>query len=139
MALASLGGGGDWINPGQMTSIAQEVGDIKEAQANGVKLEPEAAEALINGLKKAQEQVADSAAAIGSAKIGSLPIGDSPVADVYKPVFAGVLSDPDQGAEAAFAKLKQELQDAIDTVRACVRDTEQTDADNAGGFGGVPA
>lgn len=139
MALASLGGGGDWVNPGQMTSIAQEVGDIKEAHAAGVKLEPEAAEALIKGLKKAQGQVNDSVVEMSSAGIVDLPIGDSPVANTYKPVFAGVMNDSDQGAGPAFEKLKQELQDAIDTVQACVRDTQQTDAENAGGFGSEPA
>lgn len=45
------------------------------------------------------------------------------------------MDDPDQGGDVELKKLKKQLEHARETVKACVRATEEADEGNAGGIG----
>lgn len=134
--LAAGGAGGGMMSDG-FTGVAQSVSMLKDAQANGVKLDPEAANALIASINNGIQRVNDALQERYRGGYDELKIGSSPGAELYRPVYKKVMSDPVQGAEKALENLRSELKDAVETVKACVRDTERTDNGSAHGFGNI--
>jgi hypothetical protein len=118
--------------------IAQDVAALKDAHAQGVTLEKDAADALITGLNDAILEV-DQAIQRGQRQYSrdSIKIGSSKVAKACKPVYQAVMDDDVQGGYESLVKYKQELDEAVKTVKACARDTRDTDAGNASGMNGT--
>lgn len=145
MYISDGGGGGDTskdVTTGAMGAglhgVMESVHTLKAAQANGVKLDPDSAATLVTAINNAIREVNDSLADRGVHIQDSVKIGTTPAATVYTPVYQNVINDPVQGGEKALEKLRDELKDARDTVKACVRDIEDTDEGSAGNFTGIP-
>lgn len=117
-----------------LANATQSVKELKVALSNGVKLDKESADALVASINNGIGRVNDALAESSAQGHDVLKIGSTPAADLYKPVYRKVNVDPDQGGEAALTKLKQQLEDARDTVKACVRATQETDAGSGTGL-----
>lgn len=114
--------------------VAQDVAELKQAHKDGVKLEKDAADALITGLNDAILEIDEALQHGRRSSRYSVKIGSSAVSKACKPVYQAVLDDPVQGGHAALVQYKQELEEAVKTVKACVRDTEDTEEGSAGTF-----
>lgn len=146
MEVAASGGGGGDVTPavagGAVGAQAGFVGfgsalaDLKSAASKGVTLDPEAADALINSLKAGLDSAINARQAIGNTQMDDLPIGSTPAGALYKPTFARVSNDPTQGGFTAYKKLEKEIREAIETVQACVRETQANEERNASGIAG---
>lgn len=110
--LAPDGGGGGFAG------ITEAVLDLKKAATTGggFTISDDGAQTLINSLQEVHDKVT-MALAKGYA-LGQQPqLGGTPAANTYKPFLATIWSDGTQGGQKALTKLKQDLEDAMDTLR----------------------
>jgi hypothetical protein len=114
------------------TIMTQAMSGLKAAAAGGgFTVDPQGGQYLIGALKDMLTQV-ESAIVSANEVATELPLGTSPGAQVYKPFFASVASDPQQGAVTAWKQLQQDLTDGINTIQTAMNNYQQTDTGNAG-------
>lgn len=132
MAVSSMGTA--TRHPAAFASFTRNVDALARATSNGVTLDPESADALINSLKAGLNRATEAVNALTRAQVDNLPLGSSPAAELYKPTFARVSNDPTQGGNAAYRQLEKDIQRAIETVQACVRTTQANEENSATGL-----
>ncbi|HEX3790496.1 MAG TPA: hypothetical protein VHW44_21705 [Pseudonocardiaceae bacterium] len=95
--------------------ITQAVSTLKEASVQGFTVTDEGAKQLTSALQEVLTQV-ESALAKGYA-LGQEPaLGTTPAASAYKPFLATIWTDAQQGGQPVLTQLKQDLEDAINTI-----------------------
>jgi hypothetical protein len=134
---ASAGGGGTIDE--NAAGMADSVSYLRDAVKSGdLYMDQEAANRLKKGMQALQDRL-DNVQASSHIISQEPSIGDTPKTKVYKPFFASIATDPDQGLLPQIDKMQHDVQEIIDNIDACVRDMRQTDEGGAQGMGGVMA
>jgi hypothetical protein len=134
---AAAGGGGGIAQ--DAAAMSDSTGQLRDAVMSGeLYMDQDAANRLKKGMQSLQDTL-DSVLARSDLISQEPEIGDTPNAKIYKPFYASIATDPDQGFIPQGKKMQRDVQDVIDNIDACVRDMRDTDEGGAQGMGGVMA
>ncbi|HWC78877.1 MAG TPA: hypothetical protein VG756_02830, partial [Pseudonocardiaceae bacterium] len=103
---------------GGFAGVTEAVAELKTAATTGggFTISDDGANTLTSALNAVLDQV--NIALAKGVELGHQPaLGTTPAANTLKPFLATIWSDGAQGGQKALAQLKQDLSDAIDTIK----------------------
>ncbi|MBW4716386.1 hypothetical protein [Saccharothrix obliqua] len=110
--------------------MSAAVADFRAATAAGFSISPSGGQALLSAISEILASV-QLVLAERSVLEQEPPIGTTPAARVYRPFFASIATDRDQGFFAALERLISDLRSLADDVQQAMNAYQATDEDRA--------